>query len=202
MPMDSELDSLSYAMGVNIGRSLQVQEIENIDLDLFLLGIVDYQSNNSKMDLQQAGAFVNDFVVSKETQKNEQIVEDADQWMVDHLAKGGFEETPSGLQHKIVEQGNDKRPTRDDIVRLHFEGFLTSGQKFDSSVDRNQPIDYPVSQMIKGMEEGIQLIGEGGKITLAVPFDLAYGPSPGPGGMIPPYSNLVYEVELIEIITE
>ena len=112
----------------------------------------------------------------------------------------GAKETPSGLKYIITEQGSGPKPQQGQIVSVHYAGYLTSGQKFDSSFDRNQPIEFPIGKgrVIKGWDEGIMLLNVGTKAKLIIPPELGYG-SRGAGGVIPPNAVLVFDVELLEV---
>ena len=110
------------------------------------------------------------------------------------------EKTPSGLKYVITTPGSGEKPTKGQTVSVHYAGYLMTGQKFDSSFDRNQPIEFPVGtgRVIKGWDEGIMLLNVGAKARLMIPSELAYG-SQGAGGVIPPNATLVFDVELMEI---
>lgn len=116
----------------------------------------------------------------------------------DHIS--GMEVTSSGLYYKITKEGNDNRPKKGDSVSVHYKGMLLDGTVFDSSYDRNQPIDFSigVGQVIPGWDEGISMITEGSSAKFVIPSNLAYG-SQGAGGVIPPDATLIFEVELIKI---
>lgn len=110
----------------------------------------------------------------------------------------GVIKTESGLRYKVLKEGSDKFATRADSVKVHYHGTLIDGTVFDSSVDRNEPIDFPLGGVVPGFSEGLTLIGEGGKIALYMPSDLAYGDA-GRGGPIGPGVTLIFEVELLKI---
>ena len=110
----------------------------------------------------------------------------------------GVVKTDSGLRYKILKEGSDKFATRADSVKVHYHGTLIDGTVFDSSVDRNEPIDFPLGGVVPGFSEGLTLVGEGGKIALYMPSDLAYGDA-GRGGPIGPGVTLIFEVELLKI---
>ena len=107
-------------------------------------------------------------------------------------------ELPSGLQYQVVKAGTGPKPQLTDKVKVHYEGFLLNGKKFDSSVDRGEPVTFPLTQVIKGWTEGLQQMNVGSKYTLYIPYELAYGEQ-GAGKVIPPFSMLIFEVELLEI---
>lgn len=106
---------------------------------------------------------------------------------------------PSGLQYEVIREGNGKKPKATDRVRCHYEGTLLDGTLFDSSIKRGEPAVFGVNQVIKGWVEALQLMSEGAKWKLYIPSELAYGVQ-GAGDMIPPYSTLIFEVELIEVL--
>lgn len=111
-----------------------------------------------------------------------------------------FQSTASGLKYKIVREGDpSKKPTRSDSVLAHYKGWLDDGTIFDSSYDRGEPTPFPLSGVIPGWTEGLQLIGEGGEIELEIPSDLGYGPGGMPGA-IPPNATLHFKIELIEVL--
>lgn len=107
--------------------------------------------------------------------------------------------TASGLHFKILESGNAKLPKFDDTVRVHYKGTRIDGTVFDSSYNRGEPADFPLKGVVPGFSEGLMKIGEGGKIILFIPSDLAYGNNPRPGGVIQPGDTLIFECELIQI---
>lgn len=106
--------------------------------------------------------------------------------------------TKSGLQYKKIKSGNGKKPTANSTVKVHYTGTLIDGTVFDSSIERGEPIEFPLSQVIPGWTEGLQLMDEGSKYMLYIPYQLAYGDRPA--GAIPPCSTLIFEVELIKIV--
>lgn len=106
--------------------------------------------------------------------------------------------TPSGLHYEVIEAGTDPKPTADDTVKVHYTGTLVDGTKFDSSVDRGEPAEFPLKGVIPGWTEGLQLVGKGGKLKLYIPSKLGYGEQ-GAGGSIPPNATLIFDVELIDI---
>ncbi|WP_420591651.1 FKBP-type peptidyl-prolyl cis-trans isomerase [Bacterioplanoides sp.] len=120
----------------------------------------------------------------------------ADFW-TENAKKEGVEQTRSGLQYLVLEEGNGKSPAATDMVKVHYHGTLLDGSVFDSSVDRGQPISFGLNQVIPGWTEGLQLMKEGGKTRLFIPSELAYGDRAA--GTIPPGSLLIFDVELIEV---
>jgi FKBP-type peptidyl-prolyl cis-trans isomerase FkpA len=112
--------------------------------------------------------------------------------------KEGVQTTASGLQYKVIEQGDGPRPGPDSEVEVHYEGRLIDGKIFDSSYQRNEAISFFLNQVIKGWQEGVQLMPVGSKYELYIPHELGYGPR-GAGGVIPPFAALIFTVELLKI---
>ncbi len=106
--------------------------------------------------------------------------------------------TPSGLHYEVIKEGSGPKPKPEDTVRVHYTGTLVDGTKFDSSVDRGEPAEFPLNGVIPGWTEGLQLVGVGGKLKLYIPSQLGYGEQ-GAGGSIPPNATLIFDVELLEI---
>ena len=112
-------------------------------------------------------------------------------------AKDGYTTTASGLKYKVLKKGNGKKPKATDTVKVHYEGKLTNGQVFDSSYQRGEPATFPLNRVIPGWTEGVQLMPEGSVYEFYIPYNLAYGENGG--GPIPPKSDLIFKVELIEV---
>ncbi len=113
--------------------------------------------------------------------------------------KEGVHTTASGLQYKVIQEGNDTKPDASDSVTVHYTGMLTDGRIFDSSVERGQPISFPLNRVIAGWTEGLQLMGEGAKYTFYIPSNLGYGAYGAPGSIIGPNATLIFDVELIKV---
>jgi len=119
-------------------------------------------------------------------------------FLKENATKPGVKTTSSGLQYLVLEEGKGKSPKATDTVLVHYKGNLLDGTEFDSSYKRNEPISFPLNGVIPGWTEGVQLMKEGGKIRLFIPSNLAYG-SRGAGGVIPPDSTLVFDIELLKV---
>ena len=119
-------------------------------------------------------------------------------FLAENAKKDGIKVTESGLQYEVITEGNGASPKATDVVKVHYEGTLISGQIFDSSIKRGEPVEFPLNQVIPGWTEGVQLMKVGSKYRFFIPSNLAYGEQ-GAGGMIAPNSALIFEVELLEI---
>lgn len=196
---DSNIDKISYALGYEVSK----QTPDSTNIDQFIAGIKDaFQKKPSKytdQELQQAYLEYQK-IESKnqeiEAKKNLALSED---FLKKNALKSGVKTTKSGLQYKITQQGTGKSPNKSDIVRVQYKGQLTDGTVFDSSYDREGPIEFPLDQVITGWTEGLQLLKEGGKMVLYIPPKLAYGDE-GVSGTIPANSVLIFDVELLKIL--
>jgi len=195
----TELDSVSYSLGVNIGENIKKQ-FENINLDNFEAGIKDVLEKEleTKISDNQAQAIINSYFSKKQKKESESMIEEGANYLQENAKKEGVTTLPSGLQYEVINDGTGPIPTIDDNVTTHYHGTLIDGTVFDSSVDRGEPASFPVGGVIKGWTEALQIMSVGSKWKLYVPYDLAYGER-GAGAQIGPYSTLIFEVELISI---
>jgi FKBP-type peptidyl-prolyl cis-trans isomerase len=126
-------------------------------------------------------------------------LEKGEAFLAENATKEGVKVTASGLQYKVLKEGDGKSPQATDTVQVHYKGTLLDGTEFDSSYKRGQPAEFPLNRVIPGWTEGVQLMKEGAKYQFTIPSKLAYGERGTPGGPIPPNSTLIFEVELISI---
>jgi len=126
-------------------------------------------------------------------------MEQGKQFLEENAKKEGVVTTASGLQYKVIREGDGPKPTAADEVEVHYRGTLIDGTEFDSSYKRGQPLTFPLSRVIAGWTEGVQLMPIGSKYEFYIPYNLAYGEK-GAGGLIPPYAALIFEVELLRIL--
>jgi len=200
----------SYALGMNIGSSLKADNIYP-DWDQFLQGMKDYlYDNNPRFTMDEASkVFYEAYNANIEKQEEERTkqaeIESAENkkagldFLEKNKQKPGIITTESGLQYEVMKTGNGPKPEATDKVRVHYKGTLIDGTEFDSSYSRGQPLEFTLSGVIKGWTEGLQLMNVGSQYRLFIPSDLGYG-AQGAGPTIPPYSTLVFEVELLDII--
>lgn len=195
----TELDSVSYSLGVNIGENIKTQ-FEDINLDNFEAGIKDVLEKDveAKISDNQAQAIIQSYFSKKQQKQSESVIEEGINFLRENGKREGVTTLASGLQYEVIDDGTGPKPTIEDNVTTHYHGTLIDGTVFDSSVDRGEPASFPVGGVIKGWTEALQLMAVGSKWKLYVPYDLAYGER-GAGPQIGPYSTLIFEVELISI---
>ena len=199
----------SYAMGMDIGSSLKQMKDQGseIDMKVFIEAMqASYEGKESKMTEVQAQEVMMKFLKEQQTKAAEKLQADAkanlekgEAFLKENATKEGVKTTASGLQYKITKESESKQPTKDDIVVVEYEGRLIDGTVFDSSKASGSPATFPVSQVIPGWTEGIQLLKEGGEATFYIPSKLAYCDQAVPGGKIGPNSILVFDVKLVKI---
>lgn len=197
--LNTELDSVSYSLGVNIGENIKKQ-FEDINLDNFEAGIKDVLEKDveAKISDNQAQAIIQSYFTKKQQKQSESVIEEGINFLRENGKREGVTTLASGLQYEVINNGTGPKPTIEDNVTTHYHGTLIDGTVFDSSVDRGEPASFPVGGVIKGWTEALQLMSVGSKWKLFVPYDLAYGER-GAGPQIGPYSTLIFEVELISI---
>ena len=194
------MDKFSYGLGMGIGQNLLSMGVKDMNIEDFIKGISDVLSGN-KTELTHSEA---QKVVNEHFQK---LAEEAyavnrnagEKFLAENAKKEGVTTLPSGLQYEVIKEGNGKKPSATDRVQCHYEGTLIDGTIFDSSIKRGEPAVFGVNQVIKGWVEALQLMQEGAKWRLYIPYDMAYGEH-GAGEMIPPYSALIFDVELIKVL--
>lgn len=189
----------SYGLGILVGTNLKSQGGDSLNLEALTIGISDvFQNKTPKIEQQEAMMIVQQYMQAAMEKKNARIKEDAKSFLEDNKKKEGVTTTTSGLQYKVITAGKGKAAGANDNVTVHYTGKLTDGTVFDSSVERNEPATFGVSEVIPGWTEALQLMHEGDKWQLVIPSELAYGER-GAGQQIPPFSTLVFEVELIKV---
>lgn len=195
----TNMDSLSYSLGILMAQSLQKQGISEIDADSYTQGIQDMLSGSElKIDLNKANQVVQEYMQAQAAKKYETVIDEGKTFLSANAQREEVTVLPSGLQYEVLNAGDGPKPGPGDRVTVHYHGTLLDGSVFDSSVDRGQPATFGVTQVIQGWVEGLQLMPQGSKWRLFIPYDLAYGER-GAGGKIGPYSTLIFDVELLKI---
>lgn len=197
--LETEIDNFSYGLGVNIAKNIQSQGIGQINADAFTAAINDVFANTDlKLSDHDANQIVQEFLSKAQTKKFESVKIDGENFLAENAKKDGITVTNSGLQYEVITMGEGNKPSAADTVKVHYHGTLITGEVFDSSVDRGQPISFPLNGVIAGWTEGVQLMPVGSKFKFYIPYDLAYGER-GAGEDIAPFASLIFEVELLGI---
>ncbi len=183
-------DTVTYSMGLLIANDLKASGIDKINTAELINAVNDFEKGTTKMSLQEAQSLVQNY-------KTEIAKQEGTNFLAANAKKAGVVTLPSGLQYQVLTAGaGGPKPGPTSTVTTHYHGTLITGEVFDSSVDRGEPISFPVNGVIKGWTEALQLMSAGDKWRLFIPSDLAYG-SRGAGGSIKPHAALVFDVELI-----
>ena len=202
-------DSLSYAFGIVNFNALQTDSLK-LDPRIVAKAMLDGEKGKPEMSDEIARGFIMSFVTARQAVQAAQQAEQDKLLYKDYIAeneaflaknkeKAGVSVTPSGLQYEVITMGTGPKPTQDNTVKVHYTGTLIDGTEFDSSIRRNEPAQFPVSGVIVGWTEALQLMPVGSKFKLYIPENLAYGANQA-SDLIKPFSTLVFEVELLEIV--
>ena len=201
----NEIDRMSYAMGMNMGDYLTRTPLE-INLDAAREGIADFINKAPKLSQEEYVAMMQLLQQKMQEAGRRQMEQLAaanataeKNFMAENAGKAGVTVTPSGLQYEVIKAGSGPKPSASDTVRVHYVGTLLDGTKFDSSIDRGEPAEFGVNQVIAGWTEALQLMPVGSKYKLYIPAAIAYG-AQGAGQAIPPNAALIFEVELLDIV--
>ncbi len=205
MELKTEKDKLSYAIGVNVGRSLQKDAVE-VEANIVTQGLKDALAGGKTLITEDEAKALITALQTDLHKKQDQAMQAAGEankkqgeaFLAANKAKDGVVTLPSGLQYKVLTEGKGPKPTSSDTVVCNYKGTLIDGTEFDSSYKRGQPATFPVGQVIKGWTEALQLMPVGSKWELFIPSEMAYGPR-GPTPAIGANSTLIFEVELLSI---
>jgi FKBP-type peptidyl-prolyl cis-trans isomerase FklB len=197
--LKTQLDSMSYAIGCSVAQFYQQQGITNFNASLVSKGLSDATNQKPLLTEEQINMSITNYLQKIKEEKSAGNKKIGKEFLAENGKKAGVVTLPSGLQYLIIKEGTGAKPTLTDKVKCHYHGTLIDGKVFDSSVDRGQPIDFPVNGVIKGWTEALQLMSVGSKWKLFIPSDLAYGDNQA-GPTILPGSTLIFDVELIDIV--
>jgi FKBP-type peptidyl-prolyl cis-trans isomerase FklB len=204
-----ELETLeqkaSYGIGRQMGDQLAQQPFDGMDVSAISAGIADALDGAAMRvevkDIQEAFNVLNERLRAQQEEASKEASAEGEAFLAENAKRDGVVVLESGLQYEIIEAGEEgsDKPSKESKVRTHYHGTFIDGKVFDSSYDRGQPAEFPVGGVIAGWTEALQLMNKGAKWKLFIPYGLAYGAQGSPGG-IPPYSALVFDVELLEIL--
>jgi len=194
------MEKVSYALGLSLGNNLLGSGVTALDYAKLAKGIQDVmEQKDPEISYQEAQTIINEFFQALQAKVSEAAKQAGTAFLAENAKREGVVTLESGLQYEVVTAGNGATPSAADEVKVHYHGSLIDGTVFDSSVQRGEPATFGVTQVISGWVEALQLMPVGSKWRLFIPSDLAYG-AQGAGQHIAPYSTLVFEVELLEIV--
>ncbi len=201
------MDKVSYALGLGIGHQLMDMGAQELNIDDFAQAIKDILAGKKPLIAAgEAQTLVQNFFQEQEkkqraaaAERGKAAREVGEKYLEENAKKEGVITLPSGLQYKVLREGNGRKPKATDQVKCHYEGMLVDGTLFDSSLQRGEPATFPLNGVIAGWTEGLQLMQEGAKYRFFIPYHLGYGER-GAGAQIPPFAALVFDVELIEVL--
>lgn len=196
--MKSSLDSFSYALGVSMAEFYKSQGIQDINLKMVNQALSDSKGGNTKLSEEQCNSIIMNYMQSIKGEKAAAVKKAGQAFLEENKKRAGVVTLPSGLQYEVVKEGTGPKPAITDTVKVHYHGTLIDGTIFDSSVQRGEPISFPVNGVISGWVEALQLMPQGSKWKLFIPSNLAYGDNDA-GPVIKGGSTLIFEVELLGI---
>lgn len=200
--LETPAQKASYGIGLNMGKSLSQEGMDDLDPNAVALGIEDAIGDKEPKltdeQLMEAFTALQARAEERLAEQNKAALEAGKKFLEENAKREGVVTTDSGLQYEIIEKTEGPQPGPDDVVTVHYEGRLADGTVFDSSIKRGTPIDLPVSGVIPGWVEALQLMHEGEKAKLYIPSELAYGEQ-SPSPLIPANSVLVFDLELLDI---
>ena len=193
------MDKISYAIGLSMGQNLRSSGVTRLEYADLAKGIQDVlEGQKPQITYQEAQTILGQFFSELESRIADEQKKAGEDFLAANAKRAEVKTTPSGLQYEVLEATIGQKPKATDKVRVHYEGTLIDGTVFDSSYKRGESISFALNQVIKGWTEGLQLMSVGSKYKLYIPYQLAYGEQ-GAGGSIPPYSALIFTVELLGI---
>lgn len=195
----TKMDSTSYSLGVLMAQSLKDQGVSGLNWEQLTQGIADVlEDRELKISVMDANTLMQEYFKGLQAKRFESIIQAGEQFLSENGQRPEVTTLESGLQYEILQKGDGPIPADTNRVTVHYTGKLLDGTLFDSSVERGQPATFGVTQVIKGWVEALQLMPTGSKWRLFIPYDLAYGER-GAGQKIPPYSMLIFDVDLLGI---
>jgi len=197
---ENEVDSISYSVGVVLAKQMKQQGLTDLNQNMVAKAIEDYMAGTMTLITEQeCQQLMSNHLNELRKKKTEMAKEEGELFLAENAKKPGVMTTASGLQYEIMTKGDGTmHPELTDKVKVHYHGMLIDGRVFDSSVDRGEPISFPLNGVIQGWQEGVQLMVPGDKFKFYIPSELAYGERQA-GALIAPHSALVFEVELLGI---
>ncbi len=193
-------DSMSYAIGMLDGNFFKMQGITEVNAQLLGKGFDDILKGKALMSPEQADQLIRREMQRMAQKKNQSTIDEGQKFMAQNAKRAGVKQTASGLQYEVMTEGTGPKATLADLVKVHYDGTLLNGLKFDSSRDRGQPYETRLDAVIGGWTEVLQLMSQGSRYKVWIPYQLAYGNQGS--GQIPGGAALVFDMELVEIVKQ
>jgi len=198
--MQNEIDSMSYAVGMNVATSLKAGGIDTLNYEVFKEALKDViQYDHTALEGKESNEIVQTYIAKAKAAELAAVTVEGTAFLAANATKKGVKVLPNGLQYKVITEGNGLKPIDGQTVKTHYSGTLINGKKFDSSYDRGQPASFGVNQVIPGWTQALKMMPVGSKWELYIPQELAYGER-AMGANIPAYSTLIFTIELLEIV--
>jgi len=193
----------SYGIGLQMGQQLADNPFDGLDIDAVAAGVIaaytEQEAAVSDEQIRAAFGVISERMQAEQAEKAELLAGAGEAFLAENAKRAEVTVTASGLQYEVLVAAEGEKPTRNSTVRTHYHGTLIDGTVFDSSYQRGEPAEFPVSGVIAGWTEALQLMSPGAKLRLYIPHDLAYGER-GAGNAIAPFSALIFDVELLAIL--
>ena len=200
MKYSNDFDKVSYSLGLSIASNLISSGVKTLNAEAFNDGLATvFEGRMPEINPDEANKILQNFFEGLQKEQGNAAKEAGNKFLEENKKQEGVITLPSGLQYKILKNGNGPKPKASDTVKCHYEGRLINGAIFDSSIRRGEPAEFPVSGVIAGWVEALQLMNTGSKWQLYIPWELAYG-SHGAGQSIGPNETLIFDVELLDIV--
>jgi len=197
--LDDEVQNFSYAMGVSMGNNLKESGVDSLSNSALVKGLEDVIKGTEKISAEKATEMVKTTMNRLEEAKNDKLKKEGETYLVNNAKRPEIITTASGLQYEVLTKADGAKPIETDKVKVHYAGSFLDGTEFDSSIARGEPVVFGVNQVIKGWTEALKLMPVGSKWKLYIPHELGYGARGAGNGAIPPYSTLIFHVELLSI---
>lgn len=198
--LKTALDSVAYSIGLSVGESLKQQGLSDINTNLLLKAINEtLKEQNTELSPEAANQYIGEYFQKQASVKGNANLTEGKKFLEENKKRPNVTTTSSGLQYEVIKLGEGPKPADTSTVKVNYHGTLTDGTVFDSSVERGEPVEFPVNRVIAGWTEALKLMPVGSKFRLFIPADLAYGERAA-GPKIGPNSTLIFDVELLEIL--
>lgn len=200
--MQTEMDSVSYIFGASLGMNIRQTDIEGVELEQLYQGLKDALESDSTMmiSMEDGNNYVREYMTKQQAVLAEKSVKIAEDYMAARVAEGNLQATESGMLYEVVTEGTGALPVASDKVKVNYEGTTTDGEVFDSSYERGSPAEFPLTRVIPGWTEILQVMPIGSTWIVTIPPALAYGERGSPPN-IGPNEVLIFKIELIDITT-